>query len=49
MHLGKINYVEEIIMKKNCWEYKKCGREVGGAKVKDLGVCPAATNSKFGY
>ena len=27
----------------NCWEFKKCGREVGGKKVKLLGVCPAAT------
>ncbi len=27
----------------NCWEHKKCGRERGGARVKDLGVCPAAT------
>jgi hypothetical protein len=27
----------------NCWEFKKCGREPGGAKVADLGVCPAAT------
>ena len=26
---------------KNCWEFKKCGRELGGIKVKDLGVCPA--------
>ena len=25
----------------NCWEYKKCGREAGGSKVKELGVCPA--------
>ena len=25
----------------NCWEFKKCGREPGGAKVKELGVCPA--------
>lgn len=30
-------------MKKNCWEYKKCGREIGGANIKELGVCPAAT------
>ena len=30
--------------KKNCWEQKKCGREVGGLKEKGLGVCPAATN-----
>ena len=25
----------------NCWEFKKCGREVGGAKVEELGLCPA--------
>ncbi len=28
--------------KRNCWEYKQCGREPGGAKVGELGVCPAA-------
>ncbi len=28
--------------KKNCWEYKQCGREPGGARVGELGVCPAA-------
>jgi hypothetical protein len=27
--------------KDNCWEYKKCGREPGGIKVHELGVCPA--------
>jgi hypothetical protein len=25
----------------NCWEFKKCGREGGGEKVKELGPCPA--------
>ncbi len=25
----------------NCWEFKRCGREAGGAKVGELGVCPA--------
>lgn len=25
----------------NCWEVKKCGREPGGAKAAELGVCPA--------
>jgi len=25
----------------NCWEFMKCGREVGGAKAQELGVCPA--------
>ncbi len=29
-------------MKKNCWEHKKCGREPGGEKAKELGVCPSA-------
>ena len=24
-----------------CWEFKKCGREAGGAKAAELGVCPA--------
>lgn len=35
-------------MKKlNCWEYFKCGREPGGAKTKELGVCPAATDCRL--
>lgn len=29
--------------KQNCWEFKSCGREPGGPKVQELGVCPAAT------
>ena len=30
-------------MKKlNCWEFKKCGRELGGENAFVLGVCPAA-------
>ena len=27
--------------KQNCWEFKKCGRQPGGHKVQDLGICPA--------
>ncbi|MBS1113079.1 MAG: hypothetical protein H6Q92_842 [Nitrospirae bacterium] len=28
-------------MKKlNCWEFKKCGRQFGGEKVSELGLCP---------
>lgn len=30
--------------KQNCWEVKKCGREPGGAKTTELGLCPAATD-----
>jgi hypothetical protein len=33
--------------KLNCWEFKKCGRQPGGAKVADLGVCPAAIADHF--
>ena len=33
--------------KLNCWEYKKCGREPGGAKVPELGVCPGATETRL--
>ncbi len=29
--------------KMNCWEHKKCGRQPGGSKVADLGVCPVTT------
>ena len=32
--------------KLNCWEFKKCGREPGGAKVSELGVCPATEETK---
>jgi len=28
--------------KLNCWEFKKCGRQPGGDKAQELGVCPAA-------
>jgi phosphoserine phosphatase RsbU/P len=31
----------------NCWELKRCGREPGGAKVGELGVCPAASEALF--
>ncbi len=31
---------------KNCWEFRKCGREPGGAHVHELGDCPAATETR---
>jgi hypothetical protein len=34
-------------MAKNCWEHYRCGREPGGSKVDELGVCPAATAEAF--
>lgn len=32
--------------KQNCWDYKNCGREPGGAKVNELGICPAAIEDR---
>lgn len=29
-------------MSKNCWEFKNCGRQAGGTKTGELGVCPAS-------
>lgn len=34
-------------MKKNCWEYKKCGRELGGIMADELGVCHACTEKRL--
>jgi len=31
----------------NCWEYMKCGREPGGEKVAELGICRAAAEEFF--
>ncbi len=31
---------------RNCWEFKKCGREPGGANVSSLGICPAAVEKR---
>jgi hypothetical protein len=33
-------------MSQNCWEFKKCGREQGGARARELGVCPAFSDQK---
>jgi hypothetical protein len=31
----------------NCWEFKQCGREPGGVRAEQLGICPAATAPEF--
>lgn len=33
--------------KLNCWEFMKCGRGPKGAKIKQLGVCPAASERRL--
>lgn len=30
-------------VKQNCWEFMKCGRQLGGMNVLEFGVCPAST------
>lgn len=34
-------------MKLNCWKYKNCGRQPGGNKVAELGICPASTEARI--
>jgi len=30
----------------NCWEAKKCGRQPGGERCDELGICPAAIEKR---
>lgn len=32
--------------KMNCWKFMKCGRQPGGEKVDERGVCPASIESR---
>jgi hypothetical protein len=34
-------------MKKNCWEFKQCGRQAGGVHAREFGVCPAAVEERL--
>lgn len=34
-------------MKRNCWEFKNCGRQPGGEHADDLGECPAAVDARL--
>lgn len=31
----------------NCWDHMQCGRELGGSRVDEMGVCPAAIEELF--
>ncbi len=35
---------EEVSARLNCWEFKKCGRQPGGHKAAELGICPTTVN-----
>jgi hypothetical protein len=34
-----------MAVRMNCWQVKNCGRQPGGTKAGELGVCPAASIS----
>jgi len=34
-------------MKVNCWEHKRCGRQAGGDKADELGVCIATLEERL--
>jgi len=34
-----------MAVKQNCWDFKQCGREQGGLKANEFGVCPAAIDT----
>ena len=33
--------------KLNCWEHKNCGRQPGGHKSQELGICPVTTHKEL--
>ena len=35
------------MLKKNCWDFKKCGREAQGPNSAELGVCPAYVENRL--
>jgi hypothetical protein len=37
---------KSMAKKTNCWEFKNCGREVGGKNAQQLGVCPASKDNR---
>ena len=35
------------MIKRNCWSFKRCGREPGGRNVREMGICPASVERKL--
>jgi hypothetical protein len=44
LDLGNATVDKEVDRGTNCWEFKKCGRQPGGPKSEELGVCEASTD-----
>ncbi len=42
-----IRYLSTNDVRANCWEHQKCGRERGGVKAYELGICPASTETRL--
>jgi len=42
-----VSAVLESAVKVNCWEHKKCGRQPGGHKAAELGICPVTTYNEL--
>lgn len=41
---ASLNFITELSDEQsNCWEFKKCGRQAGGHRAKELGICPVTT------
>jgi hypothetical protein len=36
-----------VMVRKNCWEHKNCGRYPGGPRAKELGVCPVTVHQEL--
>lgn len=34
-------------MKQNCWEVKNCGRQPGGFRTAEFGICPVTTDTSL--
>ena len=43
---GLLKPAKVLRMRENCWQVMKCGREPGGARCEELGVCRAATETR---
>jgi len=37
--------VQSPLIKQNCWEFLRCGREPGGEKAEKSGICPASVET----
>ena len=38
---------KKLMKLKNCWEVMRCGREPGGEKIDEYGICPAAVSGDY--